>query len=206
MGDQLLGKEVSGTPMETRGGASAAGSSIQDFFQGTGPNPFARGQGDAIMALLGFDPSAMGMEGAVSAGLRDPADVTRGLFASLEPFERRTTDNAVAENRDIFGSLGARFSPNLMNSEHQLRGELANQFATVRERSLLDANAQRNQFATGILGAQNQAGAISTEQIGRLLQFLSPGSPGFQPGILGDLIGGAGNIAATQIGGGGGDN
>ena len=202
MGDVLTGKEVSGTPLETRGATSAMGNQILDFLNGTGPNPFARGQSDAITSMLGFDPSAVGVEGAVTAGLRDPADVTRGLFASLEPFEKRTTDDAVAANRDIFGSLGARFSPNLLGSEHQLRGELASQFMKTREEALLGANAQRNQFAGNLLNTQVGANNSQQQQLMALLQFMNPGSPGFQPGILGDLIGGAGNIAATRIGAG----
>ncbi len=188
MGDFLLGKELSGTPIETRGGTEAIAGDIL----GGG-----RLQQQAASGALGFDVGGLGLESAVQRLLSDPTDRLRGLFAALEPFEERQRDEAVAGTRGSFGRLGGRFSRNLLEVEGRTRGEVAGQQSLVRQQGILEVGNQQSQVLGLIL--QSLLGAR-----GQTLDFFRPGAPGFQPGALGDLLGAAGIIGASQIGGGGG--
>ncbi|KKK67223.1 hypothetical protein LCGC14_2956240, partial [marine sediment metagenome] len=102
MSDVLFGGEVSGTPMETRGGTAGLAEELQT---GSGGRIAASARG-----ALGFDPSSIGAGGAASRLLIDPRNRLSGLFAALEPFERRQTEEAVSGVRGGFGQLGGRFS------------------------------------------------------------------------------------------------
>ena len=201
MSDVLFGGEKSGTPIETRGATGNAAYGINQYLQGGG-GPMANLQSQSLMSLLGFDPGTIGFEGAATSALRDPTDVTAGLFRSLEPFEKRFTERSTQTQLGQFGGMGGRFSRNASDADTMMRGELGNQFATVRETALLEANNQRNQVLAALLGAVNQAGQVGNQQMGNYLQFLSPGSPNWQQGILGDLLGAAGNVAGAYAGGG----
>lgn len=184
MSDTLFGGEISGTPIETRPGTQAI---AQDLLGGGG-RLAAAGRG-----ALGFGPDQTGE--AISRLLVDPADRLMGLFAALEPFERRQTEEAVAGVRGGFGRLGGRFSSNLINAESRTRGELAGQFARSREESLLEAQGQQGQLLAQLL--QALLGAR-----GQTLDFFRPGQPNFREGVLGDLISAGGTVAAAQAGGG----
>ncbi len=149
----------------------------------------------ASTAGLGFDPADM--QAAIEALLQDPGDRLKGLFAALEPFEKRTTEEAVEGTREGFGQLGGRFSRNRDEAESRTRGELAGNFAKSRESSILEAGNMQ----AGVVAALIQA---LTASRGQTLDFFRPGQADFQQGILGDLIGAAGTLAASQIGGGAG--
>ena len=185
MSDTLLGGEVSGTPLETRGGSKKIG---QDLLTGGG-RLAAAGRG-----AVGFGPDVTGQ--AAERLLVDPADRLMGLFAALEPFERRQTDEAVAGVRSGFGRLGGRFSRNVVDAESRTRGELAGQFARTREESLLEAQGQQGQLLASLL--QALLGAR-----GQTLDFFRPGAPNFREGVLGDLIAAGGTVAAGGAGGAG---
>lgn len=182
MSQTLFGGEVSGTPLETRGGTSQIGRDLL--------NPGGRLVAGASGSALGFSPGSVNIGGAASRLLDDPRDRLRGLFASLEPFERRTTEEAVEGVRGGFGRLGGRFSRNILEAEGRTRGELAGNFARSREQSLIDAEGQQmNSLATilqALLGARGQT-----------LDFFRPGAPNFREGALGDIIGGAGQVFAA---------
>ncbi|KKN88075.1 hypothetical protein LCGC14_0251470 [marine sediment metagenome] len=187
MSDVLFGGEVSGTPIETREGT---GQLATDLLSPSG----GRLQRGATTGALGFDPSMTGVEAASRRLLADPTDRLRGLFAALEPFEERQTEEAVAGVRGGFGRLGGRFSENLLEAETQTRGELAGQFARSREQSVLEAGGQQTQLIGLLLNALLQGR-------GQTLDFFAPGGPNFQEGILADLIGAAGAAAAATVGG-----
>lgn len=185
MADTLFGGEVSGTPLETRGGSGALGD---DLLRG------GRLAAGASFGATGLDPSALGFGDVAGRLLENPADRLRGLFASLEPFERRQTDEAVAGVRSGFGRLGGRFSRGVGEAEARTRGELASNFARVREQSLIDVQGQQantlGMLLQALLGARGQT-----------LDFFRPGAPNFREGILGDLISAGGNVAAAAAGG-----
>lgn len=160
MSGVLTGREISGTPLETRGGTRAiAGRTLSG--------------GESRDALLDMV-------------LTDPRDALRGLFAAMVPFEERQVEQGVAGLRSGLGRLGGRFGRSAMDAETQLRGEFANQFARSREEALIQANAQILQALLGLRGQE--------------LDFFRPGAPNFQEGILGDLLGAGGNIAAMRVG------
>ncbi len=186
MPDQLFGGEVSGTPIETRAGTSR----IANELTGAGGSRLVSG---ATRGALGFGPEGIGIEAAVQRLLADPSDRLMGLFAALEPFERRTTNRAIESTRGSFGRLGGRFSENILEAEGQVQGELGAQFARTREEALLQAQAQQSQalavILQGLLGARGQT-----------LDFFSPGAPNFQEGFFGDLIAAGGNIAGEFFG------
>jgi hypothetical protein len=186
MSDILFGGELSGTPIETRGGTEKLATDIVS----PGGGRIQRG---ATTGALGFDPSMTGVESAARRILADPTDRLRGLFAALEPFEERQTEEAVAGVRGGFGRLGGRFSENLVDAEARTRGELAGQFARTREESILEAGGQQTQLIGLLLNAL-LAGR------GQTLDFFAPGGPNFREGILADLIGAGGAAAAASIG------
>jgi len=184
MGDTLFGGEVSGTPIETRAGTSQIAN---DLLSG------GRLTADATRGALGFGPMGVGIEDAVRRLLADPADRLQGLFAALEPFERRQTNQAIADTRGSFGRLGGRFSTNVLEGEARTQGELGAQFARTRQEALLTAQGQQSQalavILQGLLGARGQT-----------LDFFAPGAPNFQEGFFGDLIAAGGNIAGEFFG------
>lgn len=146
-------RERSGTPLETREAARAAGDVSRDFFRflqsGTGVDPRA--------SLLGFDPTGIGAQQAAQAVLVDPADRLRGLFSALEPFERAETQRQVAGLREMFGAAGGRFSTGAGRAEAGLRSDLGSRFAVNREQALLSANAQRINALASLLGLSRSA-------------------------------------------------
>ena len=208
MSDMLQGKEVSGTPIETRKGAAQLGSYYANrIYQGPGgiAQPFLELGGQAARSILGFDASGAGIPGAVTAALQDPVARTSALMRTMQPFEERETNRQVAQLRDMFGTMGGRFSRNLGSAEAELRSGLSAEFERNRENALLAAQSQRNQALASILGS-----LISGNQVGfsnvmapwaMANQYLSPGAPMYREGILPGLISAAGNIfAASQLG------
>lgn len=195
MSDTLFGQEVSGTPLETRGATGELGRRIQMGVRG-GFDPFSSIRRSTVREILGFDPEEIGAASAARAALADPTDTTSGLFRALEPFEERTVGRQVGGLRNMFGTLGGRFSRNLASAEGGLRGRLAEGFARTREQSLLQAGALRNQALASLLGLTTTAGQ---QGLGNILQFAAPGRPNFQEGIAGDILGAAGNLAAMHF-------
>lgn len=185
MSGVLFGQERSGTPLETRGGTAALAGDIASPGGG-------RIQAGATRGALGFDPGMLDIERVVQSMLADPGDRLMGLFAALEPFEQRQTEEAVAGTRGSFGRLGGRFSTNLLDAEARTRGRVAEGQSRARETSILEAEGQRGQVLAmllqAILGGRGQT-----------LDFFRPGDPNFQQGILGDLIGAGGQLAAAGI-------
>lgn len=181
MPDKLFGGEVSGTPIETRAGTSQ----IARELTGAGGSRIVSG---ATRGALGFGPEGIGIEAAVQRLLADPSDRLQGLFAALEPFERRQTNQAIADTRGSFGRLGGRFSENILEGEARTQGELGAQFARTRQEALLQAQGQQSQalavILQGLLGARGQT-----------LDFFAPGAPNFQEGFFGDLISAGGALA-----------
>lgn len=185
MADTLFGGEVSGTPIETRGATRAVGS---DLLSGGG-RLAASSRGS-----LGFSAGDLGTGAVASRLLRDPRDRLRGLFAAMEPFEARQTEEQVAGLRSGLGRLGARFGRSGMESEERLRGELGNQFARTRQEGILEAEGMQANTLAQVLQA------LLTGR-GQTLSFLQPGAPNFREGILGELIAAGGNLGAARIGG-----
>lgn len=197
-----MGGERSGTPTETRRGTrNLAGA--YDAAIGGRPDqllsflePFQRMGSQAFSGMYGYNPQDIG--GILESLLADPGDTTSGLFAAMEPFEAAETTRQVGGLRNMFGSAGARFSRNLGESESNLRGELSNQFGRARQEGLLAANAQRG----NVLGMLMQA--IQSQQNANMMplqlanQFLMPGAPQFQEGLLPGLLGAAGSIYAAK--------
>lgn len=201
MSDILFGGEVSGTPLETRDGTSnIAAQLIQmlgDPSQGAG-----RLVTGSQMNTLGFDPSSLGLGDVVKRSLQDPASRTSGLFASLEPFERRSRDQAVSDLRGGFGRLGGRFSSNRDTAEAELIQSLNQGFMRTREEALISAQGEQNQALAQLFQAMIGSAGIGVDQLQALLQFFQPGAPNFREGILGDVIGAAGNLGAAKVTGG----
>lgn len=197
MSDFLFGGERSGTPLETRQASSDLARMFQQqirsgAFGGSDPS-------QSFINQFGFDPRSLPLGDAITAGLRDPASQTQGLFSSLEPFERRQTAEQVAGLREMFGTMGGRFSRNLGMAEGDLRSNLANQFLQTRQQGLLDANAQRNNLVASLLQSIPQAQVAANDPLRIAAQFLQPGSPIFTEGLAPGLLGAAGNLAGLYF-------
>ncbi len=182
MGDTLFGGEMSGTPIETRGGTRRVAS---DLLSG------GRLVSEASRGSLGL-PGDMDLGGVTERLFTDPGDRLQGLFAALRPFEERQTQQAVEGVRGSFGRLGGRFSRNVLDAESRTRGEVAGNFARSREQSLIDAEGQQIQALATVL--QALLGAR-----GQTLDFFRPGAPNFREGIFGDLVSAGGQVAATAL-------
>ena len=200
----LTDQEVSGTPVETRGGAAGLGEILRNFFANpTGQEglPFGRQRAAGASGAFGFDVGDLNIEEALRSALGDPADVTAGLFAALEPFERRETERQVTGLREMFGTLGGRFSRNVGQAETRQRAELAEGFARNRAQqtipAMLQATGQRNQAINSILQALLGGAGIESQSLGQFLQFLQPGAPNIQQGALGQILGAGGALAGT---------
>jgi hypothetical protein len=214
------GSTKSGTPRETQGLASNLARQLQSYTTGQpmltdkagqttyAENPYGRYTSAAIGNIMGpgFDPSILGS--TATDVLQNPADATKGLFASLAPFEQRAADEAAAGVREGMGTLGTRFSRNTMDAEGRARGEVANQFEKTRQEGLLKANDQRiaalaQMFQTMLGGEQ-----IGTQQLGQILGFANPGAPIVQQGIGPGLLSTGATLLLGKIlgfGGGGGN-
>lgn len=199
-------KEVSGTPLETRGATENLGQILQNFFRNPGQSqglPFGRQRSEALGGTFGFDVGDLDIEGALRSALGDPADVTSGLFEALEPFERRETERQVAGLREMFGTLGGRFGRNVGQAEASTRAELAEGFARNRAQqtipAMLQATGQRNQAISSLLQALQGGAAIESQSLGQILQFLSPGGPNIQQGAISNILGGAGAAAGAFV-------
>jgi hypothetical protein len=207
MGSVLMGGQKSGTPLETRGGSEALGAIFQNLLQQGGPGALSalmgRGASESSMNMLGFDPAALGLGDIASSVLADPSDATAGLFRSMQPFEAEETARQVAGMRGQFGTMGGRFSRNAGAGEADLRQGLAGQFGMNRENALLSAGGQRANALMGILGAatqaRQQAFGEQMQPLQMMSQFLAPGAPQFQEGILPGLIGMGGTLAMASM-------
>jgi hypothetical protein len=202
-----MGGQKSGTPLETRGGSQALGSFFQNLLAQGGPGALSalmgRGASEGAMNMLGFDPAALGLGDIASSILADPNDSTAGLFRSMMPFEAEETARQTAGLRGQFGTMGGRFSRNASQGEADLRGQLAGQFGMNRENALLTAGGQRANALMGILGAATQARQQGFNEqmmpLQLMSQFLAPGAPQFQEGILPGLIGMGGTLAMASM-------
>ena len=192
MGDTLFGTERSGTPIETRAGVQATGNSLQQSVQRGEFDPFSRSRMEAIMSVLGFDPAGIGLQDAATRSLADPRDRTAGLFAALEPFEERQRENL----RQSQSAIGGRFGRNAVFGEAVLSGELARS----REQSLLEADAQQTQAMSVLFNALLGGGQLGQQGVDALLRFFTPGTPNFQEGIFGDVVGAAGTVGGSFAG------
>jgi hypothetical protein len=197
----LFGGESSGTPMETRGATTSMANWYQDLIAGNFENnPFNRMSSEAAVNMLGFDPGAMGLTDVIPQLLRDPADMTSGLFASMVPFEQRMMEESTAGLRGSMGSMGGRFSRNLLDAETKMRGELSNQFASSREQALMQANQQRVDTVDALMRSLIGAHSVSGQNMGNLLgnasNFLRPGETVHTGGMLPGLISTAGTMWA----------
>jgi hypothetical protein len=188
MGQQ---RERSGTPLESRGAATQSGLLAEQFLQDLLSAGRGR-QGSAAQSLLG---------GTAQDLLADPASRTQGLFKSLEPFERRQTEQQVAGFRELAGTTGGRFSRNLFQGEGQLRGEIADQFLRTRQEGLMAANQQRMQALMAIISPLlqgNQAGPpVFEPSAGQ--QLLSAGTDLGGAALTALLLGGTGGAAAPFV-------
>lgn len=201
MGQTLFGGEQSGTPIETRGGVRDFAGLLQRFLTGGRAGqiaalaPGSRLTSDALANIFGGD---LAIGDVAQDLLASPEDATRGIFAALEPYERRAMDEAATGVRSMFGTVGGRFGRNVAQAEARTRGEIAGQFNRNRADTLLDANAQRAAALASILGiAQNQAQlSLAPLQLGA--QYFAPGAPVQTEGLLGGLISAAGNIYSSR--------
>lgn len=214
----------SGTPLETRQGTESAGNVFESLFGAAGrggqspafenlmqliSGPAQRLGRESVSRTLGFDPAALGLEGAVGASIRDPG-ATGGLFRGIDQSEARATERGAAGLRESLGAQGGRFSTGLLGAEAGFRRDIAGEFSEKRGELLLGAQANQNQAISNLFNVisslSGQGQNATTALLGQALQFLAPGEAIFDPGLGRDLLG-AGVSALPLIpfrGGGGG--
>lgn len=191
MGGFLTGTTQSGTPPETAQQTKDISNLFGNYLTGRTPgteNPYNRFTSQAIQNIVGpgFSPELFSR--SIMDSLVSPADATKGLFASLQPFEERASNEAAANIMESYGTTGGRFGRNSADAAIRARGEVANQFEKTRQEGLLKAADTRNaavgQLLQAILGAQG----VGTEQLGQMLSFFKPGEPIYQqspwPGLM----------------------
>lgn len=199
MGDTLFGGEKSGTPREVQGGTQDLAKMFQQMIASGQVGQPGRMTSESWMNMLGFDPREIGLNDAVVSALRDPADQTRGLFSAMAPFEAQETGRQVAGLRDSFGTMGGRFSRNLLQGEGELRTDLAQSFGLNRQQGLLDAARVRNDALAAIMGATATGAGMQNDTLRTMAQFLQPGGPVFTEGLMPGLIGAGGNLLGMWL-------
>jgi len=207
VGKAFQPRELSGTPKETRAGTQELANLFRSMFGG-GPEglveglaPFTRLGSQSFQSMYGVDPSMLGIGEIAQELLAHPEDLTAGLFRSMVPFEERETSRQVAGLREMYGTMGGRFSRNLMQGESELRGELGGQFARERQRALLEAGGQRAQTLLGLMNQMQASQAMGQQGLGMIMDFFRPGAPVYQEAMLPYLIAAAGRVAAAKMGG-----
>lgn len=211
MSDFLFGGEQSGTPIETREAATGIGGTTSELFGGgaTIEEIMARLQsttrlgGDAAQGILGLNPQNLGIEETIQGLLASPGDRTKGLFAAMEPFEARETERQVGGLREAFGSVGGRFSRNLLEGETELRTELAQGFGLQRQQGLLEAagiqvDTLRTVFQ-GLLQSAQQGSSEAVNILGILTGHASAGAPTQTTGIVPGLVGVGAGVAGAHL-------
>jgi hypothetical protein len=219
----LFDQEKSGTPIETRQGASAAGATFGDLFRGApfetrgkfgqtirGNQPanledvFGRLQdiigrlgSSAVSDTLGFDPHQLNTFGAFEDLLAGGST----LDAALRPFEERETARQVGGLNESLGALGGRFSRNARDAEIELRGELGNQFARRRAEDFREGQGIQLQglstLLNSMLGAQSTSGSQTLALLDAITRYLSPGDSFIQQGLFPSLIEAGGKIGSA---------
>lgn len=192
MGDFLMGKEVSGTPLETRGlSRDVAGQ----YGQLLDPSNAAQ----RIASTFGINPSLLGLQDFASGILSGKTDLS-GWDAANRPFQERAINQSNRNLQNTFGTAGGRFSGNLQNVQAMQQGELESQF-----------NRDRFNFAQQQRGMDIQTLATLFQGLPALMQgslmplqqagaFASPGAPIMQEGALGSIIGAAGDVIGAKMG------
>lgn len=152
----------------------------------------------ALSRLLGMTGAGVpaGAQDLVSALTGDPAALNQALFASLEPFEQRQTEQQVAQLREGFSGAGGRFGTGLVGAETQLRGELANQFERARQEALLQTLGIQAQFLPTLF---ESARTREATQAGLVGEQIRAGTAGAQTSadVLASLLGRAGQREAV---------
>lgn len=194
MSDTLFGKEVSGTPVETR----ELSQNVAHQFQNLLSNPQAGAQ--RVAATFGLDPSSLGLQGFAQSILSGASPSIAGFQQANAPFQERAMAQANQQIQGAFGQQGARFSKNLLNAQAQQTGELQSQFNRDRFNF---GQQQRGQDIQALLGLFQglpalQQGAFMPLQMAG--QYATPGAPIWAEGILGDLISAGAQIGGAKIG------
>jgi len=193
----LTGRMESGTPLETRGSATAAARLTQNLLQGGYENlinrlagPLQRTSAASVQNILGLSPRIL--SGVYEDLLADPASMTEGLFASMVPFEQEEVARQTQAQRALFGTMGGRFSRNIGTAEANLRSRLSGEFQRNRQSALLTAQGQRIQAAgqasQAQLAAQQLVQQGILQQLQAILGYAQPGAPVYNPGILPSLL------------------
>lgn len=132
--------------------------------------PFEAEKRRSVFELFNIDPSLLGK--ALTEAIGSQQDLIGRLEAALEPFEKRQTEESVAALRESLGSMGGRFSSNLLRNEAALRSMLSESFAKTRAEANLQAMSERNKvlgdIIKGISSAYGDAGASTTALYGML--------------------------------------
>lgn len=207
--------EKSGTPIETRGAAAAAGKSVEQVFSGQDLMSVLQMIGGNVGSLttssaqniLGFDPSDIGIEGSAETALGAPRFDVSDLLASLEPFEQREREMLSANVRGSFGTAGGRFSENILSAEGRAQADLSDRFSRRRETlamgSFEDSERRRIEALGAILPSLTQAGVggagVTADILRSLLGFTSPGTPVQDPGIVPGLLEAGSTLGAAAI-------
>lgn len=201
-------QELSGTPKSLRPGSEQLTNILSGLMSGDSSglermmDPFTRLGSQSFMSLYGIDPSMLGLGKISQELLAHPEDMTSGLFRSMLPFEERETARQTAGLREMYGTMGGRFSRNLMQGETELRGELGAQFARERQRALLEAGGQRAQTLLGLMSQMQASQSMGLQGMQGMMNYFRPGSPVYVEPWGPQVLGMAARAAAAKYMGG----
>lgn len=196
MSDQLFGKEVSGTSLETRGLAGETSGEFSNLI--SSPEQGA----SRISEMFGIDLSQLGLQEGFQ-DLFSGAGASKSFAAFDEanrPFQQRALSESRSRGATQFGTAGGRFSRNLFGAGAASDARLEQGFDQNR---LQFAQAQRGQDLQALLGTVGAIPGLQQASLSPLIaagQFAAPGAPIFQEGFLGDLIGGGATLASPFLG------
>jgi hypothetical protein len=203
--DVMFGKQVSGTPLETRGLTSQLANTFA-------PQNLGKLQMQGMMNMLGFDPSQLGLGEFAQAAMNfNPQSLAGGgafgdYLSAREPFDLREQGRARGESTMQAANVGARFGGNTSSAASQAAGEIAGRQEAERTAAApgfanIDIQSQlaRNQGFGSILNALPALAGAAMDPYRMAAGFAAPGAPQFQQGIAGDLLGAGGMLLGSYL-------
>ena len=193
MSDQLFGKEVSGTPLETRGLAGETASAFSNLIGSPEQGAQRIGQ------TFGIDPSQLGLQGFAQGILSGQSPGLAGFEQANQPFQQRAINQSRSQNAQQFGTAGGRFSRNLFGANAASDAQLNQGFDQNRFQFANQARQTDIQGLASILGSLPGLQNASLAPLAAAGGFAQPGAPIWQQGFAGELLGSAGNLAGASI-------
>lgn len=190
----FTGREVSGTPMETRDLTGQVAREFQNLLGS--PNDGA----GRIAATFGLDVGELNLTDFATMIMAGGAPGLNEFDEKNREFQQRDVQEANRRLISMFGGAGGRFSENAMEAAGRQTGEMNAQFDRNRFQFAQDRRGQDIAFLANFLQALPQLQAGTYQELGMASNFARPGPPIWQEGWGPGLLSAGGRIGSSFIG------